>query len=56
MGVIVRGIDDTGVVAVDAAVEPDVLREDTGGGISTDGDKTCLGGGGGGGGDGERVD
>lgn len=28
-----RGIDDTGEVAVDANVEPDVLRDDIGGGV-----------------------
>jgi len=58
MGGIVRGIDDTGtgVVTVDAVVELDVLREDIGGGMSTDGVGIGFGGGSGGGGDGERVD
>lgn len=59
MGVAVRGIDDIWVVAVDALVEPDVLRDDIGGGVFTGGIEAGLGGGGGGsssGGDGERVD
>jgi len=56
MGAVVRGVDDTGVVPIDAVVEPDILRDDIGGGISTDGAEMGLGGGGGGGGDGKRVD
>ena len=56
MGVVVRGIDDTGVIAVDAVVEPDVVRDDIGSAVSTVGVGAGLGGGGGGsGGDGERV-
>lgn len=56
MGVAVRGIDDTGVVAVDAIVEPDVLRDGIGCGVSTGGVGADLGGGSGGsGGEGERV-
>ena len=51
-----RGVDDTGVVPVDVAVEPDMLRNDIWGGMSTDGVGIDLGGGKGGGGDGERVD
>jgi len=50
MGVAVRGVDDTGVVVVGAVVEPDTLRDDTGGGTSTGGGEIGLGGG-----DGERV-
>jgi hypothetical protein len=56
MGVVVRGVDNTGVVPVDAVVEPDMLRDDIGGGISTDGVGVCLGGGRCGGGGGERID
>jgi len=56
IGVVVRGVDDTGVVPVDTVVGPDILRDDIGGGISTDGVGMGLGGGRGGGGDGERVD
>jgi hypothetical protein len=59
MGVLVRGIGDAEVVAVDAVVEPDVLRDGIGSGVSMDIVDVCLGGGGGGGGDagdGERVD
>jgi len=55
MGVVVRGIDDTVVVVVVAAVEPEVLRDDIGGAMSTDEVKTGLSGGGGDGGDGERI-
>lgn len=51
-----RGIDDTGLATVDAVVGPDILRDEMGGGTSTEGLKTGLGSGGGGGGDGERVD
>ena len=49
-----RGIVDTGVGA-DVVVEPDILRDDPGGGMSTDGVGMDLGGGRGAGGDGERV-
>jgi len=56
MGIVVRGVNDTGVVPVDAVVEPDILRDDIGGGMSTDGTEMCLGGGRGGGGDGKRID
>jgi len=55
MGVVVRGIDDMGVVVAVAALEPEVLRDDIGGAMSTDEVKTGLSGGGGGGGDGERI-
>lgn len=54
MGTVVRGIDDMRVVAVDVIAEPDVLRDEIGGGVSTGGVGAGLGGGGGG--DGERVD
>ena len=50
-----RGVDNTGVVVVVAVVEPEMLRDDTGGGMSTDEVNTGLSGGGGGVGDGERV-
>ena len=51
-----RDIDDTGEVAVDANVEPDVLRDDISGGVPAVRVGTDLGGGGGGcSGDGERV-
>ena len=50
-----RGIVDTGVGA-NVVVEPDTLRDDTGGGMSTDEVRMDLGGGRGAGGDGERVD
>jgi hypothetical protein len=43
MGVVVRGVDDTGVVPVVAVVEPDMLRDDIGGGMSTDGVKGVSG-------------
>ena len=52
MEVAERGIDDMGVVTVDVVVEPDILRDDIGGGVLTG---AGLGGGGGGG-EGERVD
>jgi len=56
MGVIVRGVNDMGVVVVVAMVEPEVLCDDIGGAMSTDEVKTGLSGGGGGeGGDGERI-
>ena len=48
-----RGIDVTGVVAVDVIVEPDVLRDENGSGVSTGG--VGAGRGGGSGGDGEGV-
>ena len=54
VGVVVRGIDDTGVVAVDVIVEPDVVRDEIEGGVSTGGVGAGLGGSGGGG-DGKRV-
>jgi len=56
MGVAVRGIDSTGVFVVDDIVEPDMLRNDIGGGVSMDVVEIGLGGGGRGGGDGERAD
>ena len=56
MRIVVRGVNDTGVVPVDAVVEPDTVRNDIGGGMVTVGVEIGLGGGRGGGGDGERVD
>ena len=56
MGATVRGIDGTAVFVVDDMVEPDMLRNDIGGGVSMDVVEMGLGGGGRGGGDGERVD
>jgi hypothetical protein len=53
VGVAVRGIDDAGVVAVDVIAEPDMLRDEIGSGVSTDGVGAGLGGGRGG--DGEGV-
>ena len=53
-----RGVIDTGTVAVDDIVEPDMLRDEIGGGVSTGvvmPDLGLGGGGAGGGGDGERV-
>lgn len=58
MGVVVRGIDDTGIVAVDDIVEPDVLRDEIGGTGSAGVVKMGLGlggGSGGSGGDAKRV-
>lgn len=48
----VRGIDGTGVVVIDVRVDPDVLREEIGGGVSAGGVGVDFSGGGGGG-DGE---
>lgn len=56
MGVVVRDIDDTGVIVVGWIVEPDMVRDDIGGGMSMVGIEIGLGGGSEGGGDGERVD
>lgn len=56
MGGTVRGIDGTGVFVVDDMVEPDILRNEIGGGASMNVVEMGLGGGWSGGGDGERVD
>jgi len=55
MGAVVRGVDDMGVVPVDAVVKPDILRNGIGGEISIDGAGLGLSGGRGGSEDGKRV-
>ena len=54
--VVVRGVDDIGMVPIDAVVEPDIPHDGIRGGMLTDGVEMGWSGGKGGGRDGERID